>query len=99
MEPVKITRREKWYAKLCWPEIDTQRTEFVSAVDTAPIYYLPVFNEAPEPSDRIGIERVTIGKWILNGRRKAIVARWGYSELLDTVIIRSIEVWQYRNLV
>lgn len=95
-----ITRREKLYAKICWPEIDTQRTRFVLATGCAECYAFPVYT-AQVPDYRggevsiahcveLGIEHINIGKWIYHGKRRHLVARWGYSPRLNTVVIREV---------
>jgi hypothetical protein len=83
---VKVTRRERLYAKLCWPEIDTQRTRF--CVTPAPAYYLPV--PPRQQSDLFEVEEISIDKWVYHGKRRHLVARWGYSPRLDTVVIREV---------
>jgi hypothetical protein len=97
----KITRREKLLAKVCWPEIDTQRTRFYST-DTAGAIVFPVFSHSPlvyrndsTPVDRlvqIDTETVSIDKWAYRGKRHNVVAHWGYSPLIDTVVIRDVRI-------
>jgi len=96
----KITRREKLLAKVCWPEIDTQRTKF-HRVDCNTTSYLlpvytpppPVYHNAPVASTvTMGIERVSLDKWAYRGKRRAVVARWGYSPRLDMVVIRDVRI-------
>ena len=95
-----ITRREKLYAKVCWPEIDTQRTRFHRIEGSAPIYALPVFEPRPlvYHGDNVPVasrieyntERIMIDKWVYHGKRRHVVARWGYSRRLDVVVIREL---------
>ena len=96
---MEITRREKLLAKVCWPEIDTQRTRFYRADGAASVTFA-VVNPSPmeyrpdsAPIDRviqIGTETVNLGKWVYHGKRRHAVARWGYSSRLDTVVIREV---------
>ncbi len=94
-----ITRREKLYAKVCWPEIDTQRTKFYLVNSSASTVTLPVYREnleyytddAPIPyALDLREEHVRIDKWVYHGRRRHVVARWGYSRKLDVVVIREV---------
>jgi hypothetical protein len=94
----KITRRERLLAKVCWPEIDTQRTKF-HLVDCNTTFYVlpvwtpppPVYHSAPVASTvTISEERVSLDKWVYHGRRRHAVARWGYSPKLDIVVIRDV---------
>jgi hypothetical protein len=95
----KITRREKLLAKVCWPEIDTQRTKFVLATGSATSYAFPVYSPQLEyrtdsaPVDLalgLGIEHISLNKWVYHGNRKHAVAKWGYSPKLDIVVIRDV---------
>ena len=86
----QITRREKLYAKLCWPQIDTQRTKFWLVNADVSVVYAPIYAPNPRPDDRIGVETIRLNKWVYHGRRLHAVARWGYSPLLDTVVIREV---------
>jgi hypothetical protein len=98
----EITRREKLLAKVCWPEIDTQRTKFHQVDCNATSYALPVYTAAPLVYHRegvpvastltMGIEHVRLDKWAYRGKRHNVVARWGYSSLLDIVVIRDVRV-------
>jgi hypothetical protein len=97
----EITRREKLYAKICWPEIDTQRTKFYLVNVSAPTVTLPVYrenlkhytNDEPVPSALgLSLEHVRIDKWAYRGKRRNLVARWGYSRKLDMVLIRDVRV-------
>ena len=94
-----ITRREKWLAKLCWPEVDTQRTSFYTADFGETIYML---KPAPESSaavwncetmfpDTPDIIEVELEKWKCIGRRRYCVAYWWYSPELDVVLIKEVE--------
>ena len=94
----QITRREKLYAKLCWPQIDTQRTKFCIA--EANRVYLPVYDkdkvewvgdDGPVvPAIQLSVEAIDTRWWIAVGKRISVKARWAYSERLDTVYIRSL---------
>ena len=95
----KITRREKLLAKVCWPEIDTQRTKFYLVKSSAQFVALPVYasnlvyhtdNAPVPPRMQPGIERVRVDKWVYHGKRRHAVARWGYSPKLDIVVIRDV---------
>jgi hypothetical protein len=96
----EITRREKLLAKVCWPEIDTQRTKFVLVTTGAAFYAFPVYTGQAPVYRREGVpvasaleygeDRVSLNKWVYHGKRRHAVARWGYSPLLDTVVIREV---------
>jgi hypothetical protein len=89
---MEITRRERLLAKVCWPEIDTQRTEFWLVNADVSVVYAPIYAPNPRPDDRIGVETINLDKWAYRGKRHNVVARWGYSSLLDTVVIRDVRV-------
>ena len=98
---MEITRREKLLAKVCWPEIDTQRTKFFLETTGATFVAFPVYSPQLEyrtdsaPVDLalgLGIEHIRLNKWVYHGKRHNIVARWGYSPRLDTVVIRDVRV-------
>lgn len=89
-----ITRREKLYAKICWPQIDTQRTKF-RLVDATTVVF-PTWGvhpgrllQASELHERLQLETVETRWWIAVGKRISVKARWAYSERVDTVFIRS----------
>ena len=96
----KVTRREKLLAKVCWPEIDTQRTRFHRVDCNATFYALPVYTPAPPvyhsaPAASVleyGTERVSLDKWAYRGKRHTVGARWGYSPKLDIVVIRDVRI-------
>jgi hypothetical protein len=86
----EITRREKLLAKVCWPEVDTQRTEFWLINRECSEVYAPIYAPNSRPDDRIGVETIRLNKWVYHGKRRHVVARWGYSPRLDTVVIRDV---------
>jgi hypothetical protein len=97
----KITRREKLLAKVCWPEIDTQRTRFLLVTTGAASVALLVSasqlkhitdSASVDPVLTLDRENIWLNKWVYRGKRHNVVARWGYSSLLDTVVIRDVRV-------
>ena len=94
----KITRREKLLAKVCWPWIDTQRTRFLLVNNASGFIDIPDYGKvkavygAPPNFLPIPIERIELRQWAARGRRYNVLARWGYSAKLDTVVIRDVRM-------
>jgi hypothetical protein len=85
-------------AKVCWPQIDTQRTEFVLINSDVRYFNFPDFSGmkatygTPGELYPLQIEQVELRRWVARGRRKRAMARWGYSAKLDIVVIRDARI-------